>query len=307
MVKEPYSLLQLPHGALHHIHHRHHHCALASTLVLLLPMTQEPYVANGSHHRRRACTTTQNSINHSPTFPHNKKKKIIFTNCWKAQKARFAHLHVTLHSRFSSTKSSALWGSRWGSLPFPLQEHASTSTLQLSVVAVRLGFSHHHTNQTHLHTPPSLTHSLTFPLRSMTQPNPQGREAQQSPSSSFSSNGMKLIVPLQGVVLGRRGLLLGTLVPCTLFYFLQQHSRLHDEEGIGRRRDCVFEKESVTVLFFRKEERGIALGRRGRRHALGRGKRHWKEKSPKRGDRGIQIQNCISLKTVFFFLETMFE
>ncbi|KAG5109011.1 hypothetical protein JHK84_045918 [Glycine max] len=32
---------------------------------------------------------------------------------------------------------------------------------------------------------------------------------------------MKLIVPLQGVVQGRGGLLLGTLVPCALFYFLQ--------------------------------------------------------------------------------------
>ena len=53
------------------------------------------------------------------------------------------------------------------------------------------------------------------------KPNPQAREAQESPSSSFSSSGMKLIVPLQGVVQGRGGLLLGTLVPCTLFYFLQ--------------------------------------------------------------------------------------
>ncbi|KAJ1431359.1 Pyridoxal phosphate-dependent transferase, major domain [Sesbania bispinosa] len=32
---------------------------------------------------------------------------------------------------------------------------------------------------------------------------------------------MKLIVPLQGVVQGRGGLLLGSLIPCALFYFLQ--------------------------------------------------------------------------------------
>ncbi|KAG6391921.1 hypothetical protein SASPL_149685 [Salvia splendens] len=33
--------------------------------------------------------------------------------------------------------------------------------------------------------------------------------------------GMRLIVPLQGVVQGRGGILLGSLIPCALFYFLQ--------------------------------------------------------------------------------------
>lgn len=32
---------------------------------------------------------------------------------------------------------------------------------------------------------------------------------------------MRLIVPLQGVVQGRGGLILGSLIPCALFYFLQ--------------------------------------------------------------------------------------
>ena len=32
---------------------------------------------------------------------------------------------------------------------------------------------------------------------------------------------MRLVVPLQGVVQGRGGLLLGSLIPCALFYFLQ--------------------------------------------------------------------------------------
>lgn len=32
---------------------------------------------------------------------------------------------------------------------------------------------------------------------------------------------MRLIVPLQGVVQGRGGLVLGSLIPCALFYFLQ--------------------------------------------------------------------------------------
>ncbi|CAL9160245.1 unnamed protein product [Musa hybrid cultivar] len=37
--------------------------------------------------------------------------------------------------------------------------------------------------------------------------------------------GMRLIVPLQGVVQGRGGLVLGTLIPCALFYFLQFYLR----------------------------------------------------------------------------------
>ncbi|XP_014501114.1 probable aminotransferase ACS12 isoform X1 [Vigna radiata var. radiata] len=54
--------------------------------------------------------------------------------------------------------------------------------------------------------------------RKPTKPNPHPRQAH---NPSFSTTGMKLIVPLQGVVQGRGGLLLGTLVPCALFYFLQ--------------------------------------------------------------------------------------
>ncbi|KAF7820708.1 putative aminotransferase ACS12 [Senna tora] len=39
--------------------------------------------------------------------------------------------------------------------------------------------------------------------------------------SSSGATAMRLIVPLQGVVQGRGGLLLGSLIPCALFYFLQ--------------------------------------------------------------------------------------
>ncbi|KAK4280470.1 hypothetical protein QN277_012094 [Acacia crassicarpa] len=44
---------------------------------------------------------------------------------------------------------------------------------------------------------------------------------QKNRSPSSGATGMKLIVPLQGVVQGRGGLLLGSLIPCALFYFLQ--------------------------------------------------------------------------------------
>ncbi|KAI6672212.1 hypothetical protein NL676_000118 [Syzygium grande] len=38
---------------------------------------------------------------------------------------------------------------------------------------------------------------------------------------------MRLIVPLQGIVQGRGGLILGSLIPCALFYFLQFHLKRH--------------------------------------------------------------------------------
>jgi len=69
-----------------------------------------------------------------------------------------------------------------------------------------------------LHSSPSLPSGSMTQTRKPTKPNPQPRQAQ---NPSFSTTGMKLIVPLQGVVQGRGGLLLGTLVPCALFYFLQ--------------------------------------------------------------------------------------
>ncbi|GMP69992.1 hypothetical protein CsSME_00029041 [Camellia sinensis var. sinensis] len=48
-----------------------------------------------------------------------------------------------------------------------------------------------------------------------------------SPSGGGGGTGMRLIVPLQGVVQGRGGLILGSLIPCALFYFLQFHLKRH--------------------------------------------------------------------------------
>ncbi|KAM5557157.1 putative aminotransferase ACS12 [Rosa sericea] len=42
-----------------------------------------------------------------------------------------------------------------------------------------------------------------------------------------STTAMRLIVPLQGVVQGRGGLILGSLIPCALFYFLQLYLKRH--------------------------------------------------------------------------------
>ncbi|KAL8552607.1 hypothetical protein ACS0TY_001335 [Phlomoides rotata] len=58
----------------------------------------------------------------------------------------------------------------------------------------------------------------------MTQtPSPEAKETTRSPTRT----GMRLIVPLQGVVQGRGGLLLGSLIPCALFYFLQFYLKRH--------------------------------------------------------------------------------
>nr|XP_043618149.1 probable aminotransferase ACS12 [Erigeron canadensis] len=47
------------------------------------------------------------------------------------------------------------------------------------------------------------------------------KSKQSSSSSSSSTTGMRLIVPLQGIVQGRGGLILGSVIPCAMFYFLQ--------------------------------------------------------------------------------------
>ncbi|XVF51612.1 hypothetical protein PTKIN_Ptkin04bG0198200 [Pterospermum kingtungense] len=41
---------------------------------------------------------------------------------------------------------------------------------------------------------------------------------------------MRVIVPLQGIVQGRGGLVLGSIIPCALFYFLQFYLRRHRNE-----------------------------------------------------------------------------
>lgn len=60
---------------------------------------------------------------------------------------------------------------------------------------------------------------MTLTQNQPINPIPQTRNPKTQSSSSRS--GMKLIVPLQGVVQGRSGFLLGISIPCALFYFLQ--------------------------------------------------------------------------------------
>ncbi|EEF51501.1 probable aminotransferase ACS12 [Ricinus communis] len=55
----------------------------------------------------------------------------------------------------------------------------------------------------------------------------QTAEPKNSPRKSSGATGMRLIVPLQGVVQGRGGLILGSLIPCALFYFFQLYLKRH--------------------------------------------------------------------------------
>ncbi|XP_047342088.1 probable aminotransferase ACS12 [Impatiens glandulifera] len=57
----------------------------------------------------------------------------------------------------------------------------------------------------------------------------QNRSSQSRTRNPNTNGGadMRLVVPLQGVVQGRGGLILGSLIPCALFYFLQFYLKRH--------------------------------------------------------------------------------
>lgn len=56
---------------------------------------------------------------------------------------------------------------------------------------------------------------------------PQNSDHQSLQKPAAATTAMRLIVPLQGVVQGRGGLILGSLIPCALFYFLQLYLKRH--------------------------------------------------------------------------------
>ncbi|XP_022737782.1 probable aminotransferase ACS12 isoform X2 [Durio zibethinus] len=60
--------------------------------------------------------------------------------------------------------------------------------------------------------------------RSIQYPNPEPEVQTRKPGRATA---MRLIVPLQGVVQGRGGLIFGSLIPCALFYFLQLYLKRH--------------------------------------------------------------------------------
>ncbi|KAL5709340.1 hypothetical protein ACHQM5_020043 [Ranunculus cassubicifolius] len=54
---------------------------------------------------------------------------------------------------------------------------------------------------------------------------PTTPDSPERSSTTSEKTAMRIIVPLQGVVQGRGGLVLGSAIPCALFYFLQLYLR----------------------------------------------------------------------------------
>ncbi|GFZ06932.1 ACC synthase 10 [Actinidia rufa] len=65
--------------------------------------------------------------------------------------------------------------------------------------------------------------------RTQTQPRTPQSDADTTSTTSGgrATTAMRVIVPLQGVVQGRGGLVLGSVIPCALFYFLQFYLKRH--------------------------------------------------------------------------------
>lgn len=61
----------------------------------------------------------------------------------------------------------------------------------------------------------------------MTRPRTPDHQTESQARKPAGATAMRLIVPLQGVVQGRGGLILGSLIPCALFYFFQLYLKRH--------------------------------------------------------------------------------
>lgn len=59
---------------------------------------------------------------------------------------------------------------------------------------------------------------------------PRRTTNEETTASGGSATAMRVIVPLQGVVQGRGGLVLGSFIPCALFYFLQLYLKRNRSE-----------------------------------------------------------------------------
>ncbi|EPS72429.1 1-aminocyclopropane-1-carboxylate synthase [Genlisea aurea] len=71
-----------------------------------------------------------------------------------------------------------------------------------------------------------------FPDEDFIMKRTENSTANTTTTGGGGAAGMRIIVPLQGVVHGRAGLILGTVIPCALFYFLQLYLK---NRGAGGR------------------------------------------------------------------------
>ncbi|KAK7853152.1 putative aminotransferase acs10 [Quercus suber] len=73
-----------------------------------------------------------------------------------------------------------------------------------------------------------MTRTRLFRSRSSEEKEEEEEQQQHySKHNITTSTGMRVIVPLQGVVQGRGGLFLGSVIPCALFYFFQLYLKRH--------------------------------------------------------------------------------
>ncbi|KAL0324083.1 UNVERIFIED_CONTAM: putative aminotransferase ACS10 [Sesamum calycinum] len=74
----------------------------------------------------------------------------------------------------------------------------------------------------------------------------RGTSSTTATGGGGAAAGMRVIVPLQGVVQGRGGLFFGSVIPCALVYFLQLY--LKSRGGEGRRNPPPSPPETETLL-----------------------------------------------------------
>ncbi|KAL0793950.1 hypothetical protein Bca101_065327 [Brassica carinata] len=71
-----------------------------------------------------------------------------------------------------------------------------------------------------------------------TEPNRSSKSDSENSGGGGGTTAMRVIVPLQGVVQGRGGLFLGSVIPCAFFYFLQfylKRNRKNEPDSSGQR------------------------------------------------------------------------
>ncbi|XP_042479300.1 probable aminotransferase ACS12 [Macadamia integrifolia] len=105
--------------------------------------------------------------------------------------------------------------------------------------------------------------------------NPENEEDPKG-TSGGGGTAMRIIVPLQGVVQGRGGLILGSVIPCALFYFLQLYLRrnrsnsssppspsqssgqLVEPSGLPRSSSSLFSRSSTAPAYISSRANTIA-------------------------------------------------
>jgi aminotransferase len=99
-----------------------------------------------------------------------------------------------------------------------------------------------------------MTQTQKKPINPFSQTQNQNPKTESS-SSSSSRNVMKLIVPLQSVVQGRNGFLLGSLIPCALFYFLQLYLKRRRSNSNSNSNPSSPSSSSPTLVLPRSSSR----------------------------------------------------